>query len=84
MLLFFLFESRKIVMPTVNDEYEWISEETKGINLGDERLNKRLKNLLKRLGDKPSGSFLLLVTAGEKYERQTVFLIISLSQRKRY
>lgn len=34
----------------------WAEEELQGINLGDERLNKRAVKLLNRLGDKPTAS----------------------------
>ncbi|KAF3997021.1 IS4/Tn5 family transposase DNA-binding protein [Glaciimonas immobilis] len=42
----------------------WAEEELSGINLGDERLNKRSKSLLATLGEKPPPVFRMPVTAG--------------------
>lgn len=35
---------------------QWAEEELQGVNLGDERLNKRAKKLLNQLGEKPTAS----------------------------
>ncbi|SEG25016.1 Transposase DNA-binding, partial [Legionella quinlivanii DSM 21216] len=35
---------------------EWVEDELGCVNIGDERLNKRAKTILKRLGANPSAS----------------------------
>ena len=63
----------------------WATEEMKGINLGDKRLNERLLNLFDKLGNAPSLSIPAACRGGMRQRQHIAFLIMNrLMQKKSY